>query len=97
MFHFSNYSAKSKYYDDSNTLAVGKMKGEMGGIATEEFVRLNSKMYSTLVSNSSEYKKAKGVYKNVVAKINHNGYKDILLNKKCLRHTMHKIQSNRNL
>ena len=26
MFVFSNYSAKSKYYDDSNKVVVGKMK-----------------------------------------------------------------------
>ena len=26
MFDFSNYSAKSKYYDNSNKLVVGKMK-----------------------------------------------------------------------
>lgn len=55
----------------------------MGGIATEEIVGLTSKMYSILVSNASQYKKAKGVNKNVVAKISNNGYKDILLNIKC--------------
>ena len=38
MFDFSNYSAESKYYDDSNTLVVGKMKDEMGGVAIEQFV-----------------------------------------------------------
>ena len=26
MFDFSNYSAESKYYDDSNKLVIGKMK-----------------------------------------------------------------------
>ena len=26
MFDFSNYSTKSKYYDNSNKLVVGKMK-----------------------------------------------------------------------
>ena len=26
VFHFSNYSAESKYYDDSNKLVVRKMK-----------------------------------------------------------------------
>ena len=30
MFDFSNYSTKSKYYDDSNKLVVGEMKGETG-------------------------------------------------------------------
>ena len=30
MFDFSSYSADSKYYDDSNKLVVGKIKGEAG-------------------------------------------------------------------
>ena len=28
MFDFSNYSSKSKYYDDSNKLVNGKMEDE---------------------------------------------------------------------
>ena len=43
-------------WDDSNSLVVGKMKDEMGNITTNEIVRLRTKMYSILVSNSSEYK-----------------------------------------
>ena len=38
MFDFSNYSTKSKYYDDSNKLAIEIMNGEIGAVATEEFV-----------------------------------------------------------
>ena len=49
-------------------------------------------MYSFLVDENSEYKKAKGVNKNVVATISHNEYKDVLLNEKCLRHLMNRIQ-----
>ena len=30
MFDFSNYLTKSKYYNDSNELVVGKMKDEIG-------------------------------------------------------------------
>ena len=37
MFHFSNYSTKSKYYDNSNKLVVGKMKDKTAGVAIEEF------------------------------------------------------------
>ena len=33
MFDFSSYLTKSKLYDDSNKLAVGKMKDETGGIS----------------------------------------------------------------
>ena len=49
-------------------------------------------MYSFLV-DKNEHKKAKGVNRNVVATISHNEYKDVLLNKKCLRHSMNIIQS----
>ena len=33
MFDFSNYSTKSKYYDNSNKLVPGKMKDETGEVA----------------------------------------------------------------
>ena len=82
MLGFSNYSAGSKYYYDSNTLVVGKMKDEMGGFAIEQFFELKPKMFSILVSDSSEYKKAIGANENFVGKISHNEYKDVLLNKK---------------
>ena len=42
---FSNYSTKSKYYDNSRKLVVGKMKDEAIGVATEEFVGLKPKKY----------------------------------------------------
>ena len=58
MFGFSNYLAKSKYYDDSNKLVIGNMKDEIGGVAIEEFVGLKPKMYSFLIDNS-EHKKQK--------------------------------------
>ena len=93
MFDFSNYSTKSKYYDNSNKLVVGKMKDETAGVAIEEFVGLKPKMYLYLVDDYSDHKKAKGVNKNIVATIIHNEYKDVLFNKKCLRHSMNRIQS----
>ena len=31
--------------------------------------------------------------KNVIATINHNEYKDVLLNNKCIRHSMNRIES----
>ena len=46
MFDCSNYSTKSKYYDDSNKLVVGKMKTGPGGDAIKEFVGLKPKIYS---------------------------------------------------
>ena len=69
------------------------MKDETAGVAVEEFVGLKPKMYSYLVDDNSAYKKTKGANKNVVATISHNEYKDVLLNKNCLRHSMNRIQS----
>ena len=61
MLDIRNYSTKSKYYDNSNKLLVGKMKNETIGVAIEEFVGLKSKMYLYLVNDNSEHEKAKGV------------------------------------
>ena len=87
MFDFSNYWTKSKYYDYSNKLVIGKWKDETRGVAIEEVVESNTKMYSFLVDNN-KHKKEKGVNKNVISTINHNGYKNTLLNKKCIRHSL---------
>ena len=42
MVAFSNYWTKSKYYDNSNKLVVGKMKDETADVAIEEFVLLKN-------------------------------------------------------
>ena len=62
MFDFSNYIAKSKYYDDSNKLRVGKIKDETAGFAINEFVGKKPKMYSFLVEDSSENKIAQDMW-----------------------------------
>ena len=71
------------------------MKDETAGIVIEEFVGLKPKMCSHLVDDNSEHKKAKDGNRNFVATISHNEYKDVLLNKKCLRHSisLNRIQS----
>ena len=78
-FSFSNYSTKSKYYDNSNKIPHWKMKDETGGVAIEDFVGLKTKMHSFFRDNS-EHKKAKGVNKIVAATASYNEYKDVLLN-----------------
>ena len=93
MFHASNSLINSKYYDNSNKSIAGKMKDETGSFANKEFLGLKRKMYSLLVDDSSEDKKAKDVNKNVVDKITHNEYKDVLFIPKCLRRSMNIIQS----
>ena len=69
------------------------MKVETAGVVIEEFIQLKPKMCSYLEDDNSEHKKAKGVSRNVVAAISHNEFKDVLLNNKCLRHSMNRIES----
>ena len=93
MFDFSNHSTKSRYYDNSNKLVIGKIKDESTGVTIKEIVVLKPKMYSFLVDDNSGHKKAKYVNRNVVAPISDNEYKGVLLNNKCMRHWMNWIQS----
>ena len=69
------------------------MKDEAASLPKEAFSGLKPKIYSFLVDDSREYKKAKGVNNNFVAKLLLN--KDVLLSKKCLRFLINKIQSKR--
>ena len=71
MFDLSNYQVKSKYYDNSNKLVVGKMKYEMGVAAIEEFVGLTPKKYFLLVDDSNKHRKTKFVNKTI-SRINYS-------------------------
>ena len=51
------------------------------------------KVYSFLIDDSRQHKKAKDVNKNVAARVSLSKYKDILLNSKCLKHSINIIQS----
>ena len=53
------------------------MKDDNAGVAIKEFVQLYPKMYSFLVDDNNEHKKAKGVNRNVVATISRNKYKEM--------------------
>ena len=48
---------------------VGKMKDNTGDVAKEEFVGLKPKMYSFLIDDNREHKKAKEVNKNAAEQI----------------------------
>ena len=48
-------------------------------------------MYSILVSISTEYENSKIVKEFFNAKIGHNWYKDVLLNKRCLKNSVNRI------
>ena len=60
LFDFSNYSKDSKFYDESNNKVIGKMKDEIGGVITDEFV-LKLKMFAIKKIDGRETNTAKGV------------------------------------
>ena len=60
IFDLSNYSAKSKYYEDSNKLVVDKNKYQTAGVGFKEFVELKLKVYLVLVDDSGEHNKMEG-------------------------------------
>ena len=82
MHDFSNYLSKSKYYDSSSKLVIGKVKVETTCVVIKLWLSRNSK-----------HKNVNGVNKKVVAAISHKEYKDALWNNKCIRHSINSIQS----
>ena len=50
MLDFSNYSTKSKCYDNSSKLVIWKMKDETGGVGIEEYIGLKEKMYCWVIN-----------------------------------------------
>ena len=85
----SNYSKDLKFFNETNKKAVGKMKDEFGGVIINEFVRLNSKMYSIKKIDGKEHNIAKGVS----IAIEFDNFKDVSFNEKIIRHKMKRIQS----
>ena len=82
LFDFSNYSKDSELFDDTNKKVIGKMKDEYDGVIIDQFIELKSKMYSIKKIDSSESSTAKGV--NITTEFNE--FKDVLFNKKIIRH-----------
>ena len=70
------------------------MKDEGGGVPVAEFVALKAKMYSIMMGDEKNVKKAKGVKRCVVKKeINNEQYKEALFGAKLFRHGMEIIRS----
>ena len=77
------------FYDDTNKKVIGKMKDEYGGAIIDQFIGLKSKMCSIKKINGSESSTTKGV--NIATEFNE--FKDVLFNKKVIRHKMKRIQA----
>ena len=82
LFDFSNYPKDSSFFDLTNKKVIGKMKDESEVKIIDGFVELKSKMYSMVSDDGKESNTAKGVY----IATEFNEFKDILFNKKVLRH-----------
>ena len=65
------------------------MKEEYGGAIIDQFIGLKSKMYSIKKINGSESSTTKGV--NIATEFNE--VRDVLFNKKVIRHKMKRIQA----
>ena len=87
MFDFSNYTKDSNFFDPTNKKVIGKMKDNKEGKINDEFVGLNSKMYSIKNIDGKESNTAKGV--NIATEFNE--FKDTLFNKTIMRHKMRRI------
>ena len=88
-FRFSNSSTHSNPMIILTNQSLGNDK--TATFTIQQSVRLNPRMYSFLVDDNSEHKKAKGMNRNNVATINYNKYTDVLLNNKCIRHSINRI------
>ena len=91
LYDTSDYPKDHPLYSDKNKKVLGKMKDECAGVPISEVVFLRSKMYSILLENDKNIKKAKGTTKVVTKKeIQHQNYmyKDALFNRTSFRHGM---------
>ena len=77
------------FFDENNKKVNGKMRDDFGGVIVDEFVGLKSKMYSMKKIDGKEYNTAKGV--SIATEF--DKFKDVLFNKKIIRHKMKRIQS----
>ena len=94
LFDNSDYPKDSPYFSVENKKVIGKFKDEAAGMPIVEFIGLRSKMYSYVKDNGKNEKTAKGVRKYVIKKnITHENYKDYLLNRKQMLHSMRTIRS----
>ena len=93
MFDFSDHLEDSIFCDPANKNVIGKMKDELKGKIIGEFVGIKSNMYSLVIVNIEEIKKARGVNKIVVKNIRDKECIEVLFNKNLLRHKVKSIQS----
>ena len=88
-FDLSNSPKNNQYHTDDNQKVPGKMKDEYGGKVIYEFVRAKPKSYTIIDVNNCE----KSVHKGHSFNFKSSEFKDIINNRKVVRHSMKKIIS----
>ena len=88
LFDFSDYP-KNYDYEVTNKKVGGKLKDELSGKISSEFIGLKSKMCSLISVDDEEKIRAKVVNK----KLKHSEFVGVLFNIKVIRHNMKRIQS----
>lgn len=95
---FSNFNKSHPLFNEKNKKAIGFIKSEIGEKIMNEIVCLKPKLYSILYDTVENKKVAKGVKKNVINNnLNHDIYKNVLLNEKYYNTTMNTIQSKQHI
>ena len=89
LFDLSNFSKDSKYYCADNKKVPGKIKHEYCGTPIIEYAGTKSKSYTLIDVNNSE----KSAHKGHNSNIRSSEFKDVLFNKKVIRHHMRGIKS----
>ena len=72
---------------------TAKIKDKVRGKKISEFIGLKSKMYYLVTVDGEGIKKAKCVDKNIVERIRHKEYVNVLFSRGLVRHKMKRIQS----
>ena len=91
-FDFSEYSRDSKFYDDTNTKVIVKMKDAAKGVPIVKFSGSKSKIYSLIKEGGRENKRVKGISESVVGRTDHCKYIDKFFKKIKITHIMKRIQ-----
>ena len=85
-FDLKNFPKNSKCHTNGNKKVPGKMKDEYGGKAIYEFASPKPKSYTIIDENNCE----KSVHKGHSPNFKSSEFKDVINNKKVVRHSMKK-------
>ena len=93
-FDTSNYDVSRPLLTGKNKNVIGLMKDELGGKIMTEFAALRPKIYSYLMDDSKNDKKAKGTKKCLIKRrLKFNDYKDFLLDNEIILKSSQRFES----